>query len=134
SLLPFQLIALTEILTECFLLDSGIGQDEAKDIIYKRDAILRELTFSDKPNAPFVASLLSASLGDSSGLEKSVTEAFNSLGFESTKIGGNGKPDGKAVAYLGPLNSPENYSVTFDAKSTSKDKIKATTAHISGVD
>lgn len=134
SLLPFQLIALTEILTECFLLDNGIGQDEAKDIMYKRDAILRELTFSDKPNATFVASLLSASLGDSSGLEKSVTEAFNSLGYESTKIGGNGKPDGKAVAYLGPLNSPDNYSVTFDAKSTSKDKIKATTAHISGVD
>lgn len=134
SLLPFQLIALTEILTECFLLDSGIGQDEAKDIMYKRDAILRELTFSDKPNAPFVASLLSASLGDSSGLEKSVTQAFNSLGFESTRIGGSKKPDGKAVAYLGPLNSPENYSVTFDAKSTSKDKIKATTAHVSGVD
>jgi hypothetical protein len=134
SLLPFQLFALTEILTECFILDSGIGQDEAKEIMYKRDAILRELTFSDKPNAPFVASLLSASLGDSSGLEKSVNEAFNSLGYESTKIGGNGKPDGKAVAYLGPLNSPKNYSITFDAKSTSKDKIKATTAHISGVD
>src|SRR5690606_40812624 len=68
---------------------------------------------------------------DLSGLEKSVTEAFNSLGFESTKIGGNGKPDGKAVAYLGPLNSPENYSVTFDAKSTSKDKIKRSEEHTS---
>ncbi len=134
SLLPFQLIALTEILTECFLLDSGIAQKEVKDIMYKRDAVLRELTFSDKPNAPFVASLLSASLGDSSGLEKAVTDAFNSLGYESTRIGGNGKPDGKAVAYLGSLNSPENYSITFDAKSTAKNKIKATTAHISGVD
>ncbi|MCK9480306.1 MAG: ATP-binding protein [Bacteroidia bacterium] len=134
SLLPFQLIALTEILTECFLLDSGISQDEVKDIMFKRDAILRELTFSDKPNAPFVASLLNASLGDSSGLEKSVAQAFNSLGYECTPIGGKGTPDGKAVAYLGPINSPENYSITYDAKSTAKDKIKATTAHISGVD
>lgn len=134
SLLPFQLVALTEILTECFLLDSGINQDEVRDIMLKRDAILRELTFSDKPNAPFVASLLNASLGDPSGLEKTVTQAFNSLGYESTVIGGPGKPDGKAVAYLGPLNSPDNYSITYDAKSTSKDKIKATTAHISGVD
>ncbi|MGN6264553.1 MAG: ATP-binding protein [Ginsengibacter sp.] len=74
SLLPFQLIALTEILTECFLLDSGISQDEVRDIMFKRDAILRELTFSDKPNAPFVASLLNATLGDSSGLEKSVAQ------------------------------------------------------------
>lgn len=134
SLLPFQLIALTEILTECILLDSGLQQDEVRDIMFKRDAILRELTFSDKPNAPFVASLLNSSLGDSTGLEKSVTQAFNSLGYESTKIGGPGKPDGTAVAYLGPKNSADNYSITFDAKSTSKDKIKATTAHISGVD
>jgi hypothetical protein len=134
SPLPFQLIALTEILTECFLLDSAIKQDDVREIMFKRDAILRELTFSDKPNAPFVAQLLQASLGDSTGLEKGVTHAFNSLGYETTRIGGPGKPDGKAVAYLGPLNSPDNYSITFDAKSTAKDKIKATTAHISGVD
>lgn len=134
SPLPFQLIALTEILTECFLLDSGIKQDEVREIMFKRDSILRELTFSDKPNAPFVAQLLQAALGDSTGLEKGVTHAFNSLGYETTHIGGPGNPDGKAVAYLGPLNSPDNYSITFDAKSTSKDKIKATTAHISGVD
>ncbi len=134
SPLPFQLFALTEILTECFLLDSGIQQDEVREIMFKRDAILRELTFSDKPNAPFVAQLLQASLGDSSGLEKSVTHAFNSLGYETTHIGGPGNPDGKAVAYCGPLNSAENYSITFDTKSTAKDKIKATTAHISGVD
>jgi len=134
SPLPFQLIALTEILTECFLLDSGIIQDEVREIMLKRDAILRELTFSDKPNAPFVAQLLQASLGDPTGLENGVTHAFNSLGYETAHIGGPGKPDGKAVAYLGPLNSPENYSFTFDAKSTLKDKIKATTAHISGVD
>ena len=134
SPLPFQLIALTEILTECLLLDSGIKQDEVREIMLKRDAILRELTFSDKPNAPFVAQLLQASLGDSTGLEKGVSHAFNSLGYETTHIGGPGKPDGKAVAYLGPLNSPDNYSITFDAKSTLKNRIKATTAHISGVD
>lgn len=134
STLPFQLIALTEILTECFLIEGGINQDEVKDIMWRRDAILRELTFSDKPNAAFVGSLLLASLGDSSGLEESVKQAFNSLGYETSKIGGNGKPDGKANAYLGPIGSAENYSITYDAKSTGKDKIKATTAHISGVD
>lgn len=134
STLPFQLIALTEILTECFLIESGIRQDEVKAIMWKRDAILRELTFSDKPSAPLVASMLQATLGDSTGLEKSVAQAFNSLGFETSRLGGPGKPDGKANAYLGPLGSLDNYSVTFDAKSTGKDKIKATTAHISGVD
>ncbi|WP_342648242.1 ATP-binding protein [Mucilaginibacter sp. CSA2-8R] len=134
STLPFQLIALTEILTECFLIENGIKQDEVYSIMRRRDDILRELTFSDKPNAPFVAALLQNSLGDSTGLEDSVKQAFVSLGFETSKIGGPGKPDGKANAYLGPVGSAENYSVTYDAKSTAKDKIKATTAHISGVD
>lgn len=134
SHLPFQLIALTEILTECFLIESGMGQDEVRDIIWKRDQILRELTFSDKPNAPFVAQLLQASLGDSTGLEKAVGQAFNSLGFQASVIGGKGNPDGKASAILGHIGSPENYSLTYDAKSTAKDRIKATHAHISGVD
>ena len=134
SHLPFQLIALTEILTECFLIEAGMGQDEVRDIIWKRDQILRELTFSDKPNAPFVAQLLQASLGDSTGLEKAVGQAFNSLGFQASVIGGNGKPDGKATAILGPIGSADNYSVTYDTKSTAKDRIKATHAHISGVD
>lgn len=134
SHLPFQLIALTEILTECFLIENGFSQDEVRDIMWKRDQILRELTYSDKPNAPFVAQLLQASLGDSTGLEDSVNGAFNSLGFQSSKIGGPRKPDGKASAILGPIGSADNYSLTFDAKSTSKDKIKANTAHISGVD
>lgn len=133
SLLPFQLIALTEILTECFLLDSGVAQNEIKAIMQKRDRLLRDLTFSDRPNAPLVAQILSATLGNSAGLEEAVYQAFNSLGFETTKIGGPGKPDGKAIAYLGPLKSPLNYTFTYDAKSTSKEKIQAATAHVSGV-
>lgn len=133
SLLPFQLFALTEILTECILLENGIGQDEVKDIMQSRDALLRELTYSDKPNAPLVAQLLTDSISDSIGLENSVCQAFNSLGFEATPIGGNGKPDGLAFAYIGPKNSTDNYSVTYDAKSTGKDKIKAIAAHVSGV-
>jgi hypothetical protein len=131
--LPFQLIALTEILTESSLIEFGINQEDVRQIMWRRDSILRELTFSDKPNAPFVASLLQATLGDATGLENAVTQAFNSLGFETTPIGGPKKPDGKAVAYIRPIGSPENYSVTFDAKSTAKDRIKAATAHISGV-
>lgn len=133
SLLPFQLIALTEILTECILLENGISQDTVREIMKNRDTLLRELTYSDKPNAPLVAQLLIDSLDNSSGLESSVYNAFNSIGYETTLIGGNGKPDGQAVAYVGPQGSKENYSITYDAKSTAKNKIKATTAHIAGV-
>ena len=133
SLLPFQLFALTEILTECVLLESGINQEDVKDIMHNRDLLLRELTYSDKPNAPLVAQLLSDTVSESAGLESSVFKAFNSLGFETTPIGGNGKPDGLAIAYIGPKDSADNYSITYDAKSTAKDRIKAITAHVSGV-
>ncbi len=134
SPLPFQLIALTEILTECYLIEEGIVQDQVRDIMWKRDRILRELTYSDRPNAPFVAQLLQAALGDSTGLEKAVNDSFNSLGFRSITIGGKKQPDGLASANLAQIGSDDNYSVTFDAKSTGSSKIQATTAHISGVD
>lgn len=134
SHLPFQLIAITEILTEAFLIESGVSEEIVRSTMHKRDNLLRELTFSDKPNATLVAQILQASLGDSTGLEQAVSDSFNTLGFESTKIGGSKKPDGLARAILGHINSTENYSVIFDAKSTSKSKIMASTAHISGVD
>ena len=132
--LPFQLFALTEILTEVSMVELGLPEDQIKDIVYRRDNLLRELTFSDKQNAPAVASLINATLSDPDGLEDSLTKAFSALGLETTPIGGNGKPDGIAAAYSGFKNSEENYSVTYDAKSTKKNKIMASTAHISGVD
>ncbi|MBE7172497.1 MAG: ATP-binding protein [Williamsia sp.] len=132
--LPFELFALAEILTEVSLVEQGVNEDDIKEIIYRRDRILRELTFSDKQNAPAVASLLRATLNDPDGLEDSVTKSFSSIGFETIPIGGNGKPDGKAVAYLEHKGSRESYSLTYDAKSTSKERIMAATAHISGVD
>jgi len=138
SRLPFQLIAITEILTEAFMIESGVAQEQVTKIMWRRDQILRDLTFSDKPNAPLVSQMLSAAVSNPDDLEDAVFNAFNSLGFETTKIGGNGKPDGLAVAVLGitdaSTGSKGDYSLTYDAKSTKKTKIKATHAHISGVD
>jgi len=132
--LPFQLFALTEILTEVSLIEQGVSEDNVREIIYRRDRILRELTFSDKQNAPAVAALLRATLNDPDGLEEAIAKSFATLGFETTPIGGNGKPDGRATAYLDFRGSAETYSLTYDAKSTAKNKIMASTAHISGVD
>ncbi|MXV16888.1 ATP-binding protein [Hufsiella ginkgonis] len=134
SKLPFELFAVTEVITEVSLIEQGVSEEDVREIIYRRDRVLRELTFSDKQNAPAVAALLRATLNDPDGLEDSVEKSFKTLGLETTPIGGNGKPDGKAVAYLEHRGSKENYSFTYDSKSTSKDRIMASTAHISGVD
>ena len=98
TILPFQLIATTEILTEAYLIELGLDEDIIRNVMLRRDSILRELTFSDRPNTPVVAQLIQDSLADSVGLEDALFNAFNSLGFETTKLGGKGKPDGKAVA------------------------------------
>lgn len=49
---------------------------------------------------PAVAQLFYDSLANPTGLEDSVYRAFLALGFEASKIGGNGKPDGKAEAFV----------------------------------
>ena len=131
--LPFQLIAITEILTEAHLIELGIDEDMIRKIMWRRDQILRELTFSDRPNAPAVATMIKDSLADSTGLENAVYNAFNTLGFETTKIGGKGKPDGKATAVLGYKGDKvkAEYSLVYDAKSSSKERIASATAKIS---
>jgi len=135
TILPFQLIAVTEILTEAYLIELGIDQETVKTIMLRRDTLLRELTFSDRPSAPAVATMIRDSLADSTGLEDALYSAFNSLGFETTKKGGKGEPDGIAVAILGYRGDKKSadYSLVYDAKSTSKEAIKAGTAQISGL-
>ena len=131
--LPFELIALTEILTEAHLIELGVDEMTVRQILTRRDQLLRQFTFSDRPNAPGVASMLRDSLADSTGLEEAVFHAFNNLGFDTTKIGKKGKPDGRGIALLGYKAEGVNaeYSLVYDAKSTAKERIAAATAKIS---
>ncbi len=133
--LPLQFIAITEVLTEAHLYEIGIDESQVNNIMRRRDNTLRELSMSDREGAPAVAQMLKDALADPTGLEDAVHKAFLALGFESTIIGGKGKPDGKAEAILGYSSSEqnENYSLTFDAKSTMKDKIQAKTTHLATI-
>jgi len=136
STLPFQLIATVEILTEAIMIEKGIDQILVNRILHYRDQLLREMTYTDNPNAPTVAQMISDSLSNSEGLENALFHAFRRLGFETTKIGGKGKPDGKAEALLGVREqggNKQDYSLVYDAKSTGKEKIQAKTASISAI-
>ncbi len=136
STLPFELIAITEILTEALMIENEIPQEKVTDIMSSRDKFLRQLVFSDRPKAPAVAQLIKEAIADPTGLEKAVAYAFNSLGFETTPIGGKGKPDGKAVACIGLTGSggtKRDYSVLYEAKSTSNSTVSAKDLNIAGV-
>jgi len=132
---PIEFIAITEVLTEAHLYEIGIEEDDIYAIMHRRDRILRELVFSDRTGAPLIANMVKDALSDSTGLENAVYEAFMTLGFETKKIGGKGKPDGKADAILGYSDTEkcENYSFTYDTKSTGKNKIKANTAALATI-
>jgi len=135
STLPLEFIAVTEVLTEAHLYEIGLDESIVNSVMRRRDSTLRELSLSDREGVPAVAQMLKDSISDETGLEDAVYRTFLALGFEATKIGGNGKPDGKAEAILGFSHSEtcENYSIVFDAKSTAKSKIQAGTAKLSGI-
>ena len=133
--IPLENIVITEVLTEAFMYEIGIDEDNINSIIKRRDEILRQLAFADKERIPAVAQLLMDSLSDASGLENAVYRSLVALGFETVPIGGNGKPDGYATAHLGynPDGTIKKYALTYDAKSTSGKKIAANTAKLSGL-
>lgn len=130
--LPLQYIAITEVLTEAHLYELDIDEEQIRSIMVRRDHTLRELSLSQRENAPTVALILKDSLADEVGLEEAAAKAFTSLGFETVPIGGNGKPDGIATANLGYANNgaKQTYSLTYDTKSTAKKSIQAGTTRL----
>lgn len=129
-------IAICEALTEAYLYQEIDEECLINNIMIFRDKSLRQLVYSsDNVELSAVAMRLKESLTNSKDLENATALALSKLGFNVVKIGGNGQPDGKAEALLGFDSKKNNrsYSLTYDAKSTSKDKIKAVTSHLSGL-
>jgi len=127
-------IATSEFLTEANLYEIGIDEEQVRSIIFRRDNILRGLVLSGNVGIPLSVHMLQNCLSNPNGLEEAACVAFNSIGFSCRRIGGPGKPDGIAFANIAPKGNVENYSLTYDTKSTSKDKIDAITANMAGID
>jgi hypothetical protein len=137
SPIPFALVAVAEILTEAYLLEQ-FPEADVKAVIDRRDRFLRELVYSGElPGAPVVAQMLLDARTSEEELERTLALSFKSLGFEVTKIGGSGKPDGLARARLGVRSStatgPDDYQLTFDAKSSGHTRVAAGNVRISAL-
>ena len=128
---PFQLIAITEVLTETYLIEEELSPDAIYYVLEKRDRFLRELVYSTRLSTPLVAQKIKDCKADSTGLEDAVYEGLRNLGFEVTKMGQSGKPEGVAFARLGVRDEgtgeEKNYSVTYDSKSSKHDRVPAKT-------
>lgn len=128
--LPLEMFALAEVLLESHLYQAGLKQDNLDLVMAARDQLLRYFAQeSGRRTALTVANALRNSKNDEDRLEIEVVEAFRSLGFEATRVGGKGKPDGVAKAPLSPdeKKNTRKYAVTLEAKSKKKDGAKLKT-------
>ncbi|MBV9159866.1 MAG: ATP-binding protein [Candidatus Kaiserbacteria bacterium] len=135
---PLQLFAMAEVLAESHLHALGISQDQIDDFLETRDRLLRHLaTDSGTESAFSIAASLREARNNPDLLEDRVCAAFRSLGFETTRLGKSGKPDGVASAILpgNPDGTSGEYSVSLEAKSKRVDgkKVASSTVKISSV-
>jgi hypothetical protein len=125
---PLELFAMAEVLMEAHLHAIGVKPGQIEDFLSMRDQLLRNLANeSGRQSAFAVALALQNAKNDSDALEVKLCAAFRSLGFEVTRIGGKGKPDGVAAALLSADDKGQirQYRVSLEAKSKKKVKRKA---------
>ena len=128
---PLRLVGVTELLTQIYMVDEDLEPALVHKILNRRDEFLRALVYIHPRSSSVVARQLRDAKGLEEELEDAVADALELLGFDVTRIGGNGKPDGVARAGLGARSEgggSESYAVTYDAKSSQQETIKAATA------
>lgn len=136
--LPLELLALSEILLEAQLYETGLKELAVQDALGRRDELLRFLARSaGKRNALMISQDLRDASADKSELENETVASFDSMGFNAIPLGGSGKPDGLAEANLLATESGESqgYKVSLEAKSKEdgKSKVSANTVVVSGI-
>ncbi len=131
------LLAMAEVLTEAHLYEVGLEPGLVTDVMSRRDELLRHFARSMKRTAYVVAQAVEDASTDQDKLEEELVAAFDSMGFRAVRIGGSGKPDGKADAPLGAGDDGKErrYAVSLEAKSkeVAGGKVSAKTVSVSTV-
>lgn len=131
--LPLEMFAMAEVLLESHLLQIGLKQRQVDEVMEARDQLLRSVALeSGRRTALAISTALREARNDEDQLEIEVVAAFNSLGFEATRDGRKGKPDGVAHAHLSAntAGNARRYSVTLEAKSKRKDGGRVATSTV----
>ena len=117
---PLELVAMAEVLAEAHLHSIGVKVSSIEEFLTARDQLLRHLANeSGRQSALSIANSLSDARNSPDRLEEGVCSAFRSLGFDVTRLGKSGQPDGVGTAYLSADDSgtPRQYKVSLEAKS-----------------
>lgn len=132
--------AAAEVLLEAYLYESNLPPSEIRELLERRDQLLRALVRDRPRSVILIAQQLRDSVGDETQMEDSCHRAFRALGLEVVPLGEKGKPDGLATAVLAVSYGKEtgiidshSYKLTYDAKSTGHDRVKSGDLHLSTV-
>ena len=119
--LPLEMLAMSEILMEAHLYHMGMDESMIRDVIGRRDELLRQFVrTSARRTAGMIALALAEAREDSNKLEEEMRAAFEAMGFANViRIGGSGKPDGTAEAHLAATEegAAQRYKIGLEAKS-----------------
>lgn len=131
---------LVDILTEFYMLDTGIHDHIRREVAMYRDQLLRLVARVSRRNAVQVAQLLVDVATHPKAFEQIVGDALEHLGFIVTRLGQSGEPEGIAAAPLPPrptmdpyVHETRAYKFTYDAKSTNKTRVQTKDVNISGL-
>nr|VFK34339.1 MAG: Restriction endonuclease [Candidatus Kentron sp. MB]VFK76668.1 MAG: Restriction endonuclease [Candidatus Kentron sp. MB] len=133
--LPLEMFVMSEILMEAHLYHLGLDEKVIRDVIGRRDELLRQLVkTSARRTAGMIAMALLDAKEDANRLEEEMRAAFEAMGFANViHIGGSGEPDGTAEAHLSATGDGvvRRYKVGLEAKSGGK--VTAKRLGVSGI-
>jgi hypothetical protein len=119
---PLELFAVGEVLLEAMLYETISDVRLVKDIVERRDSLLRSLAYdSRRQNALLIANRLWDTRNKSTAFEYALSDAFNAMGFAARRIGGPSNPDGIAEARItGAAGIRRAYRVSLEAKTVQR--------------
>lgn len=128
---------LVDVLSDGYAYDVGIESAQLEDLRQRRDRIARQVAKINRRSGAQIASLLVEVSHHSNyrPLEIIVGDALAFLGFDITHIGGSGEPEGIAEAKLlpGKEATPQAFSFTYDAKSTTHDSVQTGNCNVAAL-
>lgn len=128
--------AIAEAFLEIYMLEAGIQYNVIRDILEKRDKLLRVLVRQGPRSAETVAEMLRHTTHLEKPFEIACSDALDMIGFDVEVMGSTGFPEGIAKANLG-VDSEGNkldYSFVYDAKTSTGPRVKTANINMGSTD
>ena len=113
----FDLFAISERLLEGHLLDIGIPEKEAEEVVVWREGLFRQLAISYDETPERVAEMHRTSHVGDREFEKALRDVFADMGFSAKHDGRSGQNDILVMATVGP----KSYKFIVEAKGSKND-------------